>query len=130
MTHTLIWNNSYKLGIEEIDLQHHYFINLIARLESELAGAKDVEYINKLLNELVKYTQFHFISEENLMYKIDYPGLEAHRNQHFHLLNLLNGKLGLYNQSLLPAEDVIDFLKEWFVDHTLKEDKKITQYIP
>lgn len=128
MTSKLVWNDNYQVGIEEIDLQHHYFVGLISRLESELVNIDDAVYTVNLLNELVKYTQFHFLSEENLMYKIHYPDLKTHRKQHFHLLNQLTGKLGLFNESLIPAEDVINFLKEWFIEHTLKEDKKISKY--
>lgn len=129
MNNQLVWCSKYQIGIEEIDLQHHYFINLINKLESELVNIDDVKYTESLLNELVKYTQFHFLSEENFMYKIGYPNLDLHRKQHFHLLNQLHGKVGLFNESLLPAEDVIDFLKQWFINHVLKEDMKISAYV-
>ncbi len=128
MTKQLIWRSYYQVGIEEIDLQHHYFVDLINRLESDLTNVTDVKYTLSLLSELVKYTQFHFLSEENFMYKINYPDLELHSKQHFHLLNQLHGKIGLFNESLLPAEDIIGFLKEWFIDHTIKEDMKISAY--
>ena len=125
MSLRLDWNSSYQTGVELIDLQHHYFLDLIHRMESELCCTDDPHYIMNLLTELVKYAQFHFVSEENFMYKIGYPELKNHRQQHFTLLDQLNGKLGLFKESLLPAEDVIDFLKQWFVEHTLKEDMKI-----
>ncbi len=30
------WKKDYDLGIEDIDFQHHYFLNLINRLSGEL----------------------------------------------------------------------------------------------
>ena len=56
------WESGYELGIEDIDLQHHFFFNLINRLSNELLQAKDVQFRLDLINELNAYAKFHFIS--------------------------------------------------------------------
>ena len=56
------WKNEYSVGVAEIDHQHQFFVDLINRLNEELAEADDQEYKANLLKELVSYAKFHFIS--------------------------------------------------------------------
>jgi hemerythrin len=125
----ILWKPEYETGVEEIDLQHHYFVDLINRLSRLLSKTEDKAYQARLLSELTKYAQFHFVSEENIMYSIGYDGLEVHKNLHFDLLNTLNAKIGLFQQDMAEADEVVGFLKEWFVMHTIGEDMKISAFL-
>jgi hemerythrin len=118
------WKPSFETGVEEIDLQHHYFADLINRLSNILSVTEDKAYQGRLLNELIKYAQFHFVSEENIMFSMHCAGLEQHKKLHTELLNQLNIRIGLFQEELSGADEVVGFLKEWFVTHTLGEDKK------
>jgi hemerythrin len=122
----ILWKSDFETGVEEIDLQHHYFAGLINRLSRLLSKTDDKAFEARLLNELIKYAQFHFVSEENLMYLLHYEGLQAHKNLHFDLLNALNAKIGMFQQDMIGSDEVVGFLQEWFVMHTLVEDKKLT----
>lgn len=126
MSDEILWIPDFETGVEEIDLQHHYFVDLINRLSRLLPRTEDRAYQARLLSELIKYAQFHFVSEENIMYSIGYEGLEQHKNLHFDLLNILNAKIGMFQQDMAEADEVIGFLREWFVMHTLAEDKKVS----
>lgn len=127
--HTHIeWQPTYELGIEAIDAQHRYFANLINLLSDELRKTDHRDYQDSLLNELVAYARFHFISEENLMFRSGYPQLDEHRQHHRELIDRLSariGKLSLHH-SENAADAVIDFLAEWFINHTVIEDKKFS----
>jgi hemerythrin len=70
---TLHWKSDYETGVREIDLQHRFFMDLINRLHEELIGATDSDYRAALFEELSNYARFHFVSEENLMFKFGYP---------------------------------------------------------
>jgi len=119
----LQWNAEFDTHIEEIDLQHQYFLRLINRLSEELPLARDEHYRWSLLNELSRYAAFHFLSEENLMFKLGYPGLEKHRQLHFNLLDKLSSRMG--NST---SEELLGFLVEWFVQHTTQEDRLIGEF--
>jgi hemerythrin len=71
----IVWNKQYEIGIDDIDVQHHYFANLINPLGKHLLKPGDLDYKKSLVNELNAYARFHFTSEENLMKLEGYPPL-------------------------------------------------------
>ena len=125
------WDKKYELGIEDIDFQHHYFLNLINRMAEELAQSDDMAYRTAVISELNAYARFHFISEENLMTRAGYPGVERHRKHHRDLLDELSSRqseLGI-RKSNDAADKVIDFLINWFLSHTAEEDRRFAEYL-
>ncbi|MDP2169527.1 MAG: hemerythrin domain-containing protein [Rhodocyclaceae bacterium] len=116
----LHWTSDYETGIEEIDLQHHYFMTLINRIEDEIQQSTDLAYHKRLLDELCKYASFHFISEENIMHKLGYPERQQHYLLHRNLLDKLSWALVQHSE-----EKFIGFLHDWFLHHTVTEDKKV-----
>ena len=124
MTESIEWKESYNIGIEEIDLQHKYFVSLIKRLSKAMKESNDNMFCQNLLNELVKYAQFHFVSEENFLYLMKYEHIDEHRNHHANLLGALGNQIGLFQISSISSEEIITFLWDWFVSHTQIEDRK------
>jgi hemerythrin len=124
------WEPGYELGIEDIDFQHHFFLNLINRLADELRMTTSQNRRSALIAELNAYARFHFISEENMMARAGYPDLEAHRKHHLDLISQLNSREALLQleQSEQSAEQVIDFLVSWFVNHTTGEDRLFADF--
>ena len=119
----LQWTPEYETGIREIDLQHQYFMTLINRIAEEIEHSKDIEYRKRLLDELSKYASFHFLSEENIMFKIGYPDRRPHYLLHRELLDKLS------TARLHEVEEkIVGFLHDWFQCHTLTEDKKIGEF--
>ena len=123
-TAELHWKAAYDTGVEEIDLQHRYFLALINRLRAELDACDDETYRRRLLDELGRYAAFHFISEENLMLKYGYPGYEQQCRLHLELIDQLSWRM----QSR-PHADLFDFLIGWFVHHTVEEDHRIGDFV-
>ena len=132
MKHTsLKWKSDYELGIQDIDLQHHYFLDLINRLSKQLGESDDLAYQDRLINELNAYARFHFISEENIMYKAGYPELQAHKRHHQQLLDRLSAKGAVLQLRLSEqnTQDIIDFLVDWFLNHTNAEDRLFADFL-
>lgn len=123
------WTDSYKIGIDEIDLQHEYFVLMINRLMDELHDSGNRAYRQRLLEELSLYAAFHFTSEENLMIKFGFPGFDDHRDRHRRLLSRLNERMNYYILSRETEGAVVDFLVEWFVKHTLDRDSLFGAFI-
>ena len=123
------WSKKYEIGIEEIDLQHHYFVDLINRLSHELRATEDRKRQQRLLSELTKYAHFHFMSEENIMYEIQYPALEQHVVMHSELLETLSKRIGMLQEELEDVEEILQFLKQWFLSHSQGEDRKLTAFL-
>jgi hemerythrin-like metal-binding protein len=64
------------------------------------------------------------------MARAGYPDLEAHRKHHLDLISQLNSREALLQleQSEQSAEQVIDFLVSWFVNHTTGEDRLFADF--
>ena len=124
------WKREYNLGIEDIDFQHHYFLNLINRLSAELTMTTEPSRRAALIAELNAYARFHFVSEENIMAKAGYPQLEEHRQHHRDLIRELNTREAMLKlqETDERAEDVVEFLKQWFIGHTVGEDRLFADF--
>jgi len=125
----IAWNDSLSTGVAEIDAQHKDFIKLIQRLQilHEKDGSK--EFILRILLEMAKYAEYHFVSEENLMMLFKYPLLTQHQEQHNMLLRSVKYKIEAFENGILSLEEVIAFLSDWLLSHTAKEDGKIGDYL-
>ncbi|MDO8959893.1 MAG: hemerythrin domain-containing protein [Rhodocyclaceae bacterium] len=118
------WKREYDTGVAEIDLQHHFFLALITRLNTELATCTDARYRERLLDELAKYALFHFTSEENLMIKFGYPDFDRHHKLHLELIDELS-----WRTQGKSHESFLDFLVTWFLKHTVEEDRHIGEFV-
>ncbi|MBF0290914.1 MAG: hypothetical protein HQK86_02025 [Nitrospinae bacterium] len=118
------WKPEYSTGNSEIDLQHQYFFQLILRLNEELKKTSDADYRNRLLWELNKYVEFHFQSEENILRKTANEGLESIAILHESLMAELAGNIQSAMMGMISPEEIIDFLANWFIQHTVDDDKR------
>ena len=125
------WRTEYELGQEDIDFQHHFFLNLINRMYDELHNTENQKFRSQLIAELNAYAKFHFISEENIMFKAGYPALEQHRQHHRQLIDQLSAKglMLLKRGSDKESKEIIDFLTDWFLHHTMTEDKNFVHFL-
>jgi hemerythrin len=131
MSHHLAWNKDFELGVKDIDFQHQYFVDLINRLQVDLRLVSEPKQVSYLIAELNAYARFHFISEENLMRKAGYPALESHKNLHFELIDSLTSKEAKLHAAYSDnaIDQIIDFLINWFKNHTINEDKLFADFL-
>jgi len=123
------WNPCYEVGNACIDAEHRIFLALIQKLARDVADKRDAGRINRTFAEIVKYGEFHFLSEENLMINEGFPGYPAHRKLHVDLLAELHEKYGAYRATCLDMAQVIEFVFDWFARHTVSEDIKIGNFL-
>ena len=129
MAITLNWDSKFEIGHERIDSEHRIFLGLIRDLSNEANPHGDRERAFRLLSEIYKYADFHFVSEENVMADVAYPELDAHRRLHLALLAELRDCMFRFRSADATVEQAVEFLFTWFALHTTREDKRITDYI-
>ena len=132
MTKPLLkWDDSYLIGIEELDFEHKKLIEDINILQQELAGHVEKSNIERCLGEIFTRMQAHFALEEHVMVANGYPAYDEHKREHDKLL-------GSYTETMLnfmnsPGTDSGDLveneLNHWIVDHILTSDKKMSAII-
>ncbi|MBF0323584.1 bacteriohemerythrin [Magnetospirillum moscoviense] len=121
----LQWKPEYNTGCERIDHEHMVFMDLIREFVDEAEGGRDSRALRTISQEIYKYADFHFFSEERMMARIGYAGLAEHHAIH----QALMAELREYNDSLAMdsslAIKVAEFLVCWFKTHTVTEDTKL-----
>jgi hemerythrin-like metal-binding protein len=125
----IVWDERYAIGVEEIDRQHMEFIKLLRRFNIGIQKGIPVSVQTRILQELVKYADYHFTSEQNIMVFTKYPHLITQQSEHVKLLNSLERRVEGYKRAPAHGEELSDFLYDWFVSHTQVEDRKIADYI-
>ena len=119
------WNDSYSVNIKEIDSQHKILIGLINELHDGMKVGKGKDILKKILDELVKYTVFHFDHEEKLFISYNYPESFLHKRAHSDLIQQVTSLKEKYdNGKTVLSMDVMNFLKDWLGSHILGTDKK------
>lgn len=132
MEHNIgVWQESYELGMQDMDRQHRFFFELIWRLLHELATEERFEYRFDLVKELKAFAIFHFISEENMMRRAGYPEFVKHRAIHAALIQELSDKEDLFFITADQSDEqaLISFLIQWFFDHTNEVDRLFVDYL-
>jgi hemerythrin len=129
MTDTSIkWDDSFLIGIKELDYEHKVLINDINRLHLELARQDEKSEIEKCLGDIYARMQAHFALEEHVMEEHRYPFFDEHKREHEKLLDsyteymmqILNDTVVSYSS---PIEDA---LKHWVMNHIINSDKKMS----
>jgi hemerythrin-like metal-binding protein len=123
------WEPDFETGNEFVDLQHRYFVDLINRVEKNFKETDDDAYKEKLVDELRKYADFHFTSEENIATAYKLPGVNSHHQRHAELLEEFNENATELGQGIKTVDQFLDFLTEWFMGHTIYEDQKLFKSI-
>ncbi len=129
MAARLEWSSSLAVGEPSIDQQHKRLVELFNNLLTTMHSGESQAAIGGVLDELVKYTQFHFGHEADLMAKFAYPEQADHLAKHEALI----AKVVVYRTRFLAGESVggelATFLRDWLINHILKTDKLLANYI-
>ena len=126
MSEYLRWNPGIMLGIDEIDLEHQTFVVMINQLEDH---KDDADMAALILRALVKYAAFHFQSEENAMHAAGYPEIDQHRALHLDLMDHLNIVMLQIHNQIPDFTSILDFFKQWYINHTTKIDIKFARFL-
>lgn len=131
------FTDKFKTGVPLIDDEHRRLFEIIKDtndlIHEQLLHDKYDE-IMRLLSELRDYTEFHFKDEEQLMERINYPGLPSQKRAHTSFVERL---VEIDLSELDDMDDnqqeylvnLIDYLLGWLSNHILGSDKKIGEYM-
>ncbi len=124
----ITWTDAYSVGIEEIDNQHKGLVKLINKLFDAMSDGQANSILNGILNELTKYTQVHFATEEKYFALYDYPESAEHIEEHLQFVNeVLKFKAQFEAGNIVLSFEVFKFLRGWLVKHIQGSDKKYSQ---
>lgn len=123
----MTWNGALATGYPEIDEQHRKLIDLANRLNEAMQRGEARSEIGAVLEDLIKYTTFHFEFEENLMKKAGYPELFQHQQEHKKLVNDVLARKARFDSGSALSSELLSFLRDWLVNHIMKTDKALAR---
>lgn len=126
------WSDAYCIGIPEVDQQHRGFFEAAHRLHDQILNCSGEEGVEDAIAFLRDYAGRHFETEEELMRRHAFPGLEAHLRLHdafFESLDQLTYDLEVCGPSQHLADRALEVVQDWLIDHILDEDQQYAPYV-
>lgn len=119
------WNESYSVGVNEIDVQHQKLVQILNDLHSEMKVGRSREILGKVLDELVDYSRTHFAFEEKYFDEFGYPDKDLHKASHADYV----ARVTQFREDFLSGKEtgslrVMEFLIHWIQAHIRKTDKE------
>jgi methyl-accepting chemotaxis protein/hemerythrin len=125
LSKALEWDSSFATGVAKYDQQHKVLFNMVNDLADAMQQKKSKEAVGRVLNGLAEYTINHFADEERSFSQSHYPEESQHKELHKKLLDQVTALIGKFNAGEpLIAQDVINFLQDWLINHIKGTDKK------
>lgn len=123
------WKPEFSVKIELFDSQHRNLIDMINTLLLAMQNRSGDDEIEKIINRMAEYTQYHFSSEEDYMKKFDYPQMSAHIDAHRSFISEVQKfQEQMQKSKFLLSMKVYHFLKNWLLDHIQGMDKMYTDF--
>ena len=124
------WCVELSVGIEEVDNDHKRLIALFNEAHKKVEQTAPRDDLERILTELIDYTDWHFDHEEKLMDDNRYARAEEHKLEHRELAE--NAK-ELHKQFLAGDDTVPDvllpFLRNWLTNHIMRSDKLLGDFL-
>jgi len=127
------WNDNFVTGIATIDEQHQELVRLINLLASHVAYQSGTPEIEAVFEQLKKYADYHFRTEEAIWQKYlkGDDWFEEHQQVHEGFLGDVLGIKEKDSEQPLDVvlEDILSFLTHWLAFHILDSDKRMANVI-
>lgn len=115
------WHDSFSVGIKKIDNQHKKLFSLLNELIVASETGQEAEVLDRVLNDLVSYTDYHFKTEEPF-FKI-HPQQEKHVSIHRGFIEKAEHMMSVFHEGAEnTGEETIKYLKNWILNHVLETD--------
>jgi len=125
------WNDSFALGIDEIDEQHQKMLAIINKLFDLFEDKKheDQAEIDRIIKEMADYAVYHFQTEEKYFqlygYKKALPHIQIH-NQYRAKVEDWRRRYDTDKDKTIFFE-ISSFLQDWWTWHINNTDR---EYVP
>lgn len=127
------WNNNFITGIEKIDKEHKYLVELINRLGSLLISNNlHYDHVDLILKELIKYARYHFNEEDKIMSlnNVDSRHTTVHRKLHSEFIkDVTDMTTSIDPNKEEDFKQVFDYLIHWLTYHILGIDQELARQV-
>lgn len=119
------WDESLSVGVFQIDAQHKKWIKIINDLHTAMIERTSDEEIKQIIQELEYYSVYHFETEEKYFEELGYQDKFQHKKEHQEFVEKVKKFKTDYDNDVKTLKiDVMEYLKDWFVNHIKTSDQK------
>ena len=130
-----VWSDKLATGIDEVDGQHQRLVQLINEIGSLCTLGADSTQIKPVLDELVRYTVYHFDTEERMMrqYEVSAAHQESHLKAHDNFRKQVTLAIGIIQtapqNSMHLLAQLLEYLAHWLLQHIMVVDLRMAKEI-
>lgn len=118
----IVWDESFSVGIAEIDADHQQLAVLINLLNEHRHLPSDAPAIGEILAVFGSYADYHFGREEKRLAEGHCPDLRLHLQGHRQFQNLLYQIAHGATEGRVDMVRLVDFLGRWWPSHIRDQD--------
>jgi len=124
------WDGSLSVGIDAIDEQHRYLIDLINDLFEVVSNKRSSHVAARLIKATITYAKVHFRAEEKMMQHYGYEEMHRHEQQH-HAFEAKAYEFyeELHVNPLAVQFNALRYLRDWLIHHVRVEDVKLRSLV-
>ncbi len=122
--------DKYTVNVQKFDEQHQKLIEIINEVFNAKMNNAGRGVISNILIQLTDYTKSHFLDEITLLRKNDYPDLDTQNREHAKFIMKVTDFIQEFHANNISLNDeMLDFLKNWLIDHIMQKDKQYGAYL-
>jgi hemerythrin len=127
------WDNSFSVHHEELDRQHQKLVGFYNELHEVLLHGSIEEAAQmreQILTNLVEYVDYHFNFEEQYLKEMGLSDFDSHCKTHrYFSAKIINLQQDILNGNLVFTSSLIKLLRNWILDHILKDDREYAMHL-
>ncbi|MEW5772444.1 MAG: bacteriohemerythrin [Thermodesulfobacteriota bacterium] len=124
------WHDEYALGVADIDREHRRLFDAAGKVHELLLRSAGRAAVEEGVDGLIQVAANHFRTEEALLERAGYPGLDRHRSLHRELLREIQDKKErIRDNNLNMSIEFLAFAKAWILDHILTADREFAPFL-
>ena len=129
-TPLLVWSDSYRVGIAELDARNQSLIAMINELYDGMAHGKSPESLRKILDGITSFAINHFRAEEKYYQIYVYPRAIDHQKQHGDFKQeLLSFRDNFKSSTQGKSLEALKFLSLWLKNHICEDDDQSCYFL-
>jgi len=126
----MIWNETYSVGVKELDEQHKILIQMINEMHYAMNNDSGQEAISATVEKMFDYMEVHFSTEERYLQQFNYLGLATHQKAHEEFRSKARDLRERVNAGeFVLSFEIVQFLSDWLQNHILVTDMKYTSLL-
>lgn len=121
------WNDTYLIGVEELDFEHRDLLARLNELHLDILRGDRPEVIEACLAEVCTRVAAHFALEESYMKRNGFAHYDQHKQQHDDFLEEVYAVADMFREGLdISYQETLETrLENWVTHHILTSDKEL-----